>query len=100
MQISFVGLAREHYTHSYDCNNMSWGSGVNANGIVNNLKLNGDYKIKFKFDENDFKCWSKEIVKSNPEFALRIAGEMQTEAIINIAKTKSKPSFNFANPKR
>lgn len=88
MKITLIGQARKQYSHPHDCNNMSWRSGFTANGTVDNLSLNGNYEIEFIFNENDVYAWSKAIVKSNPEFALRIAGEMQTEAIINLSKIK------------
>ena len=89
MKITLIGQARKQLSHPHDCNNISWGSGFSASGTVDNLSLNGNYKIEFIFNESDISAWSKAIVKSNPEFALRIAGEMQSEAIINLYKNKT-----------
>lgn len=86
MKLEFRGLARQVYVHRHECSNMRWESGLKSTATICGLGLSGDFRVTLNFEENDLSKCCEALVKSNPEFAIRLASKMQAEAVIALSK--------------
>jgi hypothetical protein len=106
MKIIFRGWNREIYRHehpvtpvtqrggSYSPGNsgepIDWSSAKRAFGRVNGLSLGGDFLVEFEFESSELRNWLRHYVTDEPETAVRLLAEMQSEAAICLAqKAKS-----------
>lgn len=66
---------------------ISWHGPMAARGQIKNVSLTGNFLVEIDFVPEELRNWLSEYVKSEPEAALRLLSEMQTEAIIALAKS-------------
>jgi len=97
MKMTFTG--RDHnagpHLHDvrgfYDTGFHFKGNAYEASGqIVELLGGKSDYSVKFEFAKEELIDWLQEFVENEPEAAIKLAAQMQAEAIIALARESSK----------
>jgi hypothetical protein len=88
MKIIFEGLNRyvlthRHTIHPYIKNSdtMVWESSTKAYGMIFGLRLNGDFKLRIDFQEDELKNWLEKFVEEEPEKGLRLISDIQYKTI-------------------
>lgn len=101
MKMKFRGWKREVKPHPHNISKVvenakdysavsgpiSWHGPMAARGQIKNVSLTGNFLVEIEFVPEELRNWLSEYVKSEPEAALRLLSEMQTEAIIALAKS-------------
>lgn len=104
MKLTFRGWQREVTTHSHSVTPvvyaknkyasttgtaLVWNDALSAYGKVQKLALSGSFLVEFKFEASELKSWLAQYVKANPEEAIRMLGEMEAEAVIELTKRQA-----------
>jgi hypothetical protein len=108
MKLSFRGWGREVTVHNHSVTpviskpnkytpgsgtTLTWADARTAYGKVQKLALSGSFLVKFEFEEAELKNWLKEYVNQQPEEAIRLFGELEAEAVIQLAKRQAAVSM-------
>lgn len=102
MEMQFRGWNRCEYIHDHavtpllrqengwmkpgnDGEPLVWNSALTVTGKVRNLGLGGEFRVDFKFTEDELRNWLLTFVRSRPEEGTRLLAEAQGEATIALA---------------
>ena len=103
MKLTFKGWKRQVYPHPHDITPiqkgsysrlgksgeaLQWEKALLAKGKINNLSLNGDFRIEIEFDAEELKNWLSSYVSEYPEEAIQLLAEMQGKALIHLVQNK------------
>jgi hypothetical protein len=78
--------SKDVYTAGEPDDALTWTSGSQAFGQVQELALNGTFLVEFTFKQEELRNWLRQFVISKPEAAIKILLEMQGEALIALMR--------------
>ena len=112
MKLIFNGWQRRVFTHNHEVTPRQWDKGrlrtlssdaplvwsnaTTAHGVVHNLGLSGDFRVEFQFRKEELRNWFKVYAQSDPAAAIRLAAEIQADAMIELASSARAPGSEIA----
>lgn len=60
---------------------IEWQNGVEAIGFVEGIRLNGNYRVHFKFEATELKNWLIALAKNDPMMFTKLIADVQATVV-------------------
>ena len=102
MRIELSGFRRKVVEHTHEVESrripdsprgqnseaLQWASGTEARGLIREVGLSGDFRVKVHFEKQDFENWAQVFAKTSPVSALRFASQLHTQALVEMQQQR------------